>query len=124
MAKLARDVTAHGMGRLDLSTSKTSTGATPWLDLNGSYTKFAMQVIRLTTGTTAFTVVLQGTLSTATTNPRQLISYTRATDNSIVKFSTAAGIPPCSKVRAVVSVLGGTSGAAGFGVRIYAAAVA
>lgn len=122
MPKNTRDRTVHGTGTLTLSTGKTSTGAGSWIDLNGSYTKFALQCLKHTSGTTAFTVVLQGCLTTGTTNPKQLISYTRTADNSSVKFSTGT-IPPCSKIRFNVSVLGGTSGALGFGVRVYAAAV-
>ncbi len=110
-----------GAGRFS-STDMTTTGARSWIDLKGAYRTFGMQCIRKTTGTTAFTVTLQGTLSTATTNPRTYISYTRSGDNSSLKLSTGT-LPPCTKIRFNVTVLGGTSGAAGFGVHAYATAI-
>jgi hypothetical protein len=113
-----------GAGIFTLSTGRATTGAGSWIDLKGAYSHFGLQCIRLTTGTTAFTVQLQGTLTTATTNPRVLISYTRAADNSSLKASTAASLPPVNKIRFNVTVLGGTSGAGGFGVKIYASAKA
>jgi hypothetical protein len=104
-----------------LSTGRTTTGAGSWMPLGAAYRSWALQCIRTTTGTTAFTVVLQGTLSTATTNPRTIVSYTRSGDNSSVKVTT--GVVPVGLVRYSVTALGGTSGPIGFGVRIYATAV-
>lgn len=120
---MPRGYNGIGTATLLLSSGTTSTGATAWQDLQACFTKFSLQCLKTSTGTTAFTVVLQGTLTTATTNPKQLISYTLATDNSSVKFSTASGLPPCSLIRANVTGIAGTSGANGFGVKIYAAAL-
>lgn len=104
------------------SAGRTSTGAGSWIDLGGAYTKFSMQCLKKTGGTTAYTVLLQGTLTTSSTAFRTLISYTQAADNATVKFSTGT-IPPISKFRFNVTVLAGTSASSGFGVRIWAAAV-
>ena len=122
---MPRGYNGVGLGAVGINTTgKTSTGATPWLDLGASFTKFGLQCLPKTTGTTAYTVVLQGTLSTASTSPRSLISYTKAADGVTVKFSTgSATLPPVAKIRANVTVLAGTSGVAGFGVKIFASAV-
>lgn len=102
------------------NTGATGTGAGSWHDLQGAYTKFSMQCVKKTAGTTAYTVLLQGTLTTASTTPKQLISYTLASDTVTVKFSTGT-IPPVTKIRYNVTAIGGTSASSGFGVRIFAA---
>ena len=117
--------TYTGSGIFQLTTGfRATTGAGSWVDLPGAYTFFGLQCIKKASpgNTTAFTVQLQGCLSTATTTPRVLISYTQATDNSSLKASTTATLPPVNKIRYVVTVLGGTSGANGFGVKIFASA--
>lgn len=115
----------HGIGTGLIpfsSAGVTSTATGTWRDLTRAYTKFAMQCVKKTAGTTAYTVLLQGTLTTASTSPKTLISYTLSGDGATVKFSTGT-IPPVTKIRYNVTVLGGTSAPTGFGVKIYAAAV-
>ncbi len=112
-----------GTGLIPFSSAGvTTTGAGSWKALGAAYTKFAMQCVKKTAGTTAYTVLLQGTLTSASTTPRTLISYTLASDTVTVKFSTGT-IPPVTSIRYNVTVLGGTSAASGFGVKIYACAV-
>ena len=115
---MPRGFNGVGTGTLVLSSGRATTGATPWIDLQASFQKFGMQCV-FAAGTTSYTVLLQGTLTTASTTPKQLISYTKAADSVSVKFSTGT-IPPVSKIRASVSVIGGNAAKL---VRIYATAL-
>ena len=111
-----------GSARYELlsTAGTTATGAGSWIKLKDSYTKFSLQAAKRTTGTTAYTILLQGTLTTLSTALRTLISYTAA-DNGTVKFSTGS-IPPVSMLRYNITVLAGTSGATKPSIRyIYAA---
>jgi hypothetical protein len=99
-----------------LSTVRATTGAGSWLKLGVAYSKFSVQVLKAASpaNTTAYTVLLQGTLSTASTALRTIVSYALA-DNATVKVST--GGHPVTHIRYSVSAIGGTSGANGFGIR-------
>ena len=104
-----------------LSTVRTTTGAGSWVKLGVSYSKFSVQALKAASpaNTTAYTVTLQGTMTTASTAFRTLVSYALA-DNATVKVST--GGHPVTMIRYNVTALGGTSGANGFGIRYLAVA--
>ena len=66
--------TRSHIDRASATIAMAATGASAWRRLDGVYTKFAMQSLRATTATTAFSMKLQGTISTASTTPTALVS--------------------------------------------------
>ena len=72
-----------------ITISSTSTGATSWRKLDGVYSVFTMQSIP-STATTAFSMQLQGTLTTASTTPTDLVAVTALTGAAGV---STVGIP-------------------------------
>src|SRR3990172_3093717 len=99
-----------------LSTGRATTGVGSWLPLGGAFSKWSLHCMKHTTGTTAYTVVLQGALGSSLSTslgaaPRTLVSYTLAADNGTVKAST--GGQPVTHISYSVTVLGGTSGPIG-----------
>lgn len=97
----------EGSGTIQLSTSATSTGASTWHQLRGSLGHFALQVV-YSTGSTAVTVQLQGALTTGTTAPTTIISYTQATASGTIVQST--GTQVFSYIRSNVSTLSTSTG--------------
>jgi hypothetical protein len=66
----------------------SSTGLGPWINMKRAYSKFALQVRKNSTATSNFSFKLTAALSTASTNPETIITYTQANLNTIV-ISTA-----------------------------------
>lgn len=93
-----------------------TTGA--WTDLGGVYSKFALQCVK-STASSNFSVKLQGTLSTKTTSPFALLTYTQANVSQIVR-TTAANPPPIARVRFSSTTF--TTGA-GKGIQIWLVAL-
>ena len=104
-------------GRLIATTARTTTGAGSWLTLPAACREFSMQCKKNTAGTSNYTVILDGALSTASTAPYAEITYTQASNNTVVR-STAGRL--VDKVRYRVTVLGGTTAKS---LQIHAAAM-
>ncbi len=74
--------TQQHINRGVVSITRSATGASAWRKLDGNYTQFGMQSIP-STATTAFSMELQGTLSTNSTTPTALIAVTALTGAAV-----------------------------------------
>lgn len=92
--------------RLIATTSITTTGNGSWLPLPRPMKEFSMQIQKATTGTSNYQVLLQGTLTTASTSPLTLITSSQNIVNQM-KRSTAG--QPVLWVRLRRAVLGGST---------------
>lgn len=99
----------EGTGSIQLSSGATSTGPSTWHAIRGSYAQWALQV-RYTTGSTAITVLLQGALSTASTSPTTLATFTQASNSGTIVQSTLTPTV-VTYIRSSVTALSTSTGA-------------
>ena len=68
-----------------------STGTGRWVNMGRAYSKFGLQIRKGSTATSNFNLKIKFALSTASTNPETIITYTQANVNTIV--ASTAGKP-------------------------------
>lgn len=85
-----------GMGAYRLKTTTggstiSSTGTGPWVSMGRAFSKFGLQIRKGSTATSNFNVKVKFALSTASTNPETILTYTQANVNTVV--ASTAGKP-------------------------------
>lgn len=101
-----------GIRTFVLSTGTAAASSGSWVDLHGTYSRFALRCVRASSvGTSNFSVSLRGSLSTKNTTgaavgaigaytPTTLIAYTQAI---VGKLKVSTGLIPAGYVKAVVA---------------------
>lgn len=69
----------------------SSTGTGPWINMGRAYSKFGVQIRKGSTATSNFNVKVKFALTTASTNPETILTYTQANVNTVI--ASTAGKP-------------------------------
>lgn len=96
----------HMERRLIATTGITSTGNGSWIPLPRVMKEFSMQIKKATTGTSNYQVLLQGTLTTASTSPLTLIQSSQNIVNQMKRSTAGQAV---AYVRLRRAVLGGST---------------
>lgn len=72
-------------------TTISSTGTGKWVNMNRAFSKFGVQIRKGSTATSNFNLKVKFALTTASTSPETIITYTQANVNTVVQ--STAGKP-------------------------------